>query len=107
MTAPLVPSSPTSSSRRNSSRKRDMAHVLVLVDIVNGRAAASTGELLAAAAGLGDPAAVVVAEPGAAAEVAQSLGALGAATVFVAEPANADSRLVTPQVAALQAATAA
>jgi len=84
-----------------------MAHVLVLVDIVNGRAAASTGELLAAAAGLGDPAAVVVAEPGAAAEVAQSLGALGAATVFVAEPANADSRLVTPQVAALQAATAA
>jgi electron transfer flavoprotein alpha subunit len=84
-----------------------MSHVLVLVEHANGRPAASTGELLAAAARLGEPAAVVVVQPGAAAVSAESLGALGAGTVFVASLANADSLLVTPQVAALQAAAQA
>ncbi|MHB1172414.1 MAG: electron transfer flavoprotein subunit alpha/FixB family protein [Lacisediminihabitans sp.] len=84
-----------------------MSHVLVLVEHANGQPAASTGELLAAAARLGEPAAVVVAPPGAEGVPAESLGALGAATVFVASLANADSLLVTPQVAALQAAALA
>jgi len=83
-----------------------MSHVLVLVEHANGRPAAGTAELLAAAARFGEPAAVVVVEPGAAVP-ADSLGALGANTVFVAGLANADSLLVTPQVAALQAAALA
>ncbi len=84
-----------------------MAYALVLVELANGRPAASTGELLAAAARLGEPAAVIVVEPGTAGEVAESLGALGAGTVFVASIENADTLLVTPQVAALQAAVLA
>lgn len=83
-----------------------MSHVLVLVELANGRPAAGTGELLAAAARFGEPAAVVVVEPGATVP-ADGLGALGATTVFVATLANADSLLVTPQVAALQSAALA
>lgn len=83
-----------------------MSHVLVLVEHANGRPAAGTGELLAAAARFGEPAAVVLVEPGVAVR-ADSLGALGANTVFVATVADADSRIVTPQVAALQAAALA
>ena len=82
-----------------------MSHVLVLVEHANGVPAAGTGEVLAAAARFGDPAAVVVVEPGAV--VSDGLGALGANTVFVATLANADSLLVSPQVAALQAAAIA
>ena len=83
-----------------------MSHVLVLVELADGRPAAGTGELLAAAARIGEPAVVVVVEPGATVP-ADSLGALGAHTVFVAGLAGADSLLVTPQVAALQAAALA
>jgi len=83
-----------------------MSHVLVLVEHANGRPAAGTGELLAAAARFGEPAAVVVVEPGVAVP-ADSLGALGANTVFVATVADADSQIVTPQVAALHAAALA
>ncbi|HEY5231235.1 MAG TPA: electron transfer flavoprotein subunit alpha/FixB family protein, partial [Galbitalea sp.] len=63
----------------------------------------ATAELLAAAAQLGDPAAVVVGSSG----VAPELGKLGAKTVFVATVAGAESLLVTPQVAALEAAATA
>jgi electron transfer flavoprotein alpha subunit len=77
--------------------------VLVLVETLGGRPAAATGELLAAAAQLGDPAAVVVGDK----DVAAELGKLGAKTVFVASLPNAESLLVTPQVAALEAAAAA
>ena len=79
-----------------------MSHVLVLVELVGGKPVAATAELLAAAAQLGDPAAVVVGDKAVAAE----LGKLGATAVFVASVANADSLLVTPQVAALEAAVA-
>jgi electron transfer flavoprotein alpha subunit len=79
-----------------------VSHVLVLVELVGGKPAAATVELLAAAAQLGDPAAVVVGDKA----VATELGKLGAKNVFVASVANADSLLVTPQVAALEAAVA-
>jgi electron transfer flavoprotein alpha subunit len=80
-----------------------VSHVLVLIDLVDGKPAAATAELLAAAAQLGDPAAVVVGSK----DLAPALGKLGAATVFVASIAGADSLLVTPQVAALEAAVTA
>jgi electron transfer flavoprotein alpha subunit len=81
-----------------------MSHVLVLVELADGKPAGSTGELLAAAARIGEPAAVVVVEPGAAGDLATALGALGAGTVYIASRANEGSLLVTPQVAALKAA---
>lgn len=84
-----------------------MSQVLVLVELTGGKPAESTGELLAAAAVLGEPAAVVVTEPGAAKTIASDLGKLGAATVYSAEVAGADMLLVTPQVAALAAAAEA
>ena len=84
-----------------------MTQVLVLVELADGALDSSTSELLAAAAQLGSPAAVIVVEPGAAAGLAAELGALGAGTVFVASREGAGSQLVTPQVAALKAAVAA
>ncbi|MBX3091010.1 MAG: electron transfer flavoprotein subunit alpha/FixB family protein [Cryobacterium sp.] len=84
-----------------------MSQVLVLVELSDGKPAPSTGELLAAAAIMGEPAAVVVTEPGAAAGLSKPLGALGAATVYAATAKGADSLLVTPLVAALAAAVAA
>ena len=84
-----------------------MSHVIVLVEVANGALDNNTSELLAAAAGLGDPAAVVVAEPGIAETLAAELGALGAGVVFTASLPGVDSTLVTPQIAALQAAVAA
>ena len=84
-----------------------MSQVLVLVELADGAPVQATAELLAAAAVLGEPGAVVVAETGAAAGLATALGSLGAATVYAASVAGADSLLVTPQVAALQAAVAA
>jgi electron transfer flavoprotein alpha subunit len=80
-----------------------MSHVLVLVELAAGAPSGATGELLAAAAQLGEPAAVVVGSV----EVAPELGRLGAKTVFVAATDGADGLLVTPQVAALEAAVAA
>lgn len=80
-----------------------MSHVLVLVELVGGKPSSATGELLAAAVQLGDPAAVVVGSAG----LAPQLGELGAKTVFVAAVDGADALLVTPQVAALEAAVAA
>jgi electron transfer flavoprotein alpha subunit len=79
-----------------------MPHVLVLIEQADSPANA---ELFAAAATLGTPAAVIVTEPGAGPAAATALGALGAATVFVSEVA--DATLVTPLVAALEAAVAA
>jgi len=80
-----------------------VSHVLVLVELSGGKPVAATAELLAAAARLGDPAAVVVGSSA----VAPELGRLGAQTVFVASVAGSESLLVTPQVAALEAAAAA
>ncbi|MEO6942199.1 MAG: electron transfer flavoprotein subunit alpha/FixB family protein [Terrimesophilobacter sp.] len=79
-----------------------MSQVLVLVELTGGKPAESTRELLAAAAILGEPAAVVVSSS--AQDLAADLGALGATTVYVAATDGADALLITPQVAALAAA---
>jgi electron transfer flavoprotein alpha subunit len=80
-----------------------MSKVLVLVEHSDSVPAGNTGELLAAAAQLGEPSAVVVtgSDPTA---LAAALGALGAAAVHVATAD--DAAIVTPLVAALAAAAA-
>src|ERR1700712_1853016 len=84
-----------------------MSEILVLVDHSDGAVSAFTGELLAAAARLGEPAAVVVGKPGTADGLAPELGKMGAATVYVAESDQVGEFLLTPQVAGLQAAVQA
>ena len=81
-----------------------MTSVLVLVDYADGVVSGFTGELLAAAARLGEPAAVVVGRPGTAASLAAELGKLGAATVYAAESDSVSDFLLTPQVAGLAGA---
>ncbi|QNE45626.1 electron transfer flavoprotein subunit alpha/FixB family protein [Glaciihabitans sp. INWT7] len=63
--------------------------------------------LIAAAAKLGTPVAVVVAAPGDGAAMSSQLGALGAAQVYVAETDQVGSLLIAPHIAALEAAAAA
>ncbi len=84
-----------------------MSQVLVLVEQHGGVIAKVTGELLAAASQLGEPAAVVVGRPGTAESLVGELGALGATTVYAAESDEAAGFLVTPAVAGLAAAAAA
>ena len=83
-----------------------MTKILVLVEHTDSTPAGSTAELLAAAAALGEPHAVVVTESDAAG-LATALGALGAVAVHAATVPGANSLLVTPRVAALAAAFAA
>src|SRR4051794_37397243 len=83
-----------------------MSKILVLIEHTDATPAANAGELLAAAAVLGEPHAVVVSSTDAAA-LAAALGPLGAAAVHVATVSDAESLLVTPKVAALAAAVAA
>jgi len=83
-----------------------MSKILVLIEHTESKPAANAGELLAAAALLGEPHAVVVTSADAGA-LASALGALGAVAVHVATVADADSVLVTPKVAALAAAVGA
>ena len=82
-----------------------MSKILVLIEHDGATPTANAAELLAAAAQLGEPSAVVV-TTGDGAALAKALGALGAATVQVATVADGDT-LVTPAVAALAAAVAA
>ena len=82
-----------------------MSKILVLIEHTDSKPAANAGELLAAATTLGEPHAVVVTSSDAGA-LASALGALGAAVVHVATVPDAESALVTPQVAALAAAVA-
>ena len=82
-----------------------MSKVLVLVEHTDSTPDSSVAELLAAAAQLGEPSAVVVTATDAPA-LASALGALSAATVQVARVAGAHELLVTPTVAALAAAVA-
>ncbi|WP_353648604.1 electron transfer flavoprotein subunit alpha/FixB family protein [Nakamurella sp. A5-74] len=84
-----------------------MSDVLVLVDHLGGELHSSAGKLLAAAATIGTPVAVVVGKPGSAAALTAPLAEAGAAKVFVAESDDAETLLITPEVAALQAAAAA
>jgi len=63
--------------------------------------------LIASAAQLGTPVAVVVARPGSSDSLVAELGALGAAHVYVAETDHAGNLLGAPQVEALASAAAA
>ncbi|WP_018682158.1 electron transfer flavoprotein subunit alpha/FixB family protein [Actinokineospora enzanensis] len=80
-----------------------MSEVLVLVDEIDGEAKKVTFELLTAARELGEPSAVVVAAPGTAARLKDSLAAYGAAKVYVAESDDVPNYLVTPKVDVLAA----
>ena len=84
-----------------------MNNILVLVEHSAGAVSGFTGELLAAAARLGTPAAVVIGAPGTADALAPELGKLGAATVYAAESEDAARFLLIPQVAGLQSAARA
>jgi electron transfer flavoprotein alpha subunit len=84
-----------------------MSEVLVLVEYGESGLRKVTGELLAAAARIGTPAAVVVGAPGTAARLAADLAAAGAAKVYAAESDAASTLLTVPAVAAVQAAAAA
>ncbi|KFF59332.1 electron transfer flavoprotein subunit alpha [Cryobacterium sp. MLB-32] len=84
-----------------------MGQILVLAEHSQGTLTAVTGELLAAAARLGEPSAVLVGRPGTGDALVAALGALGAQRVYVAEADEAETLLITPAVAALEAAVAA
>ena len=73
-----------------------MAEVLVLVELnpAGGGVRKTTLEALTAARALGEPSAVVIAAPGSAAGVKDSLAEYGAATVYVAESPEVDEYLV-------------
>ncbi len=83
-----------------------MSEVLVLVEHSEGSLKKVTGEMLAAAARIGTPAAVVVGPVGTAAALAEALGAAGAAKIYAAESVDPGEVLLTPVVAALAAAAA-
>lgn len=80
-----------------------MSKILVLIEHTDSQPAANAGELLAAAAQLGEPHAVVVTSADAV-PLASALGALGAVAVHAATVPDAESLLVIPQVGALAAA---
>jgi electron transfer flavoprotein alpha subunit len=80
-----------------------MSEVLVLVDHSDGEVRKVTFELLTAARRLGEPAAVVVGEPGTADKLTAGLAAYGAAKVYAAESAEVGGFLLTPQVGVLAA----
>ncbi len=84
-----------------------MSDVLVLVEHEDGALKRTTGELLAGAARLGTPAAVVVGRPGTTTALTAALGAAGAAKIFAAESDVAGEVLVVPELEALTAAVAA
>ncbi len=78
-----------------------MAEVLVLVDAVDGSVKKSTLELLTAARAIGEPSAVVIGAPGAAAAVKGTLAEYGAAKVYVAESDEIGGYLVAPKAEVL------
>jgi len=83
-----------------------MAEVLVLVDAVDGTVKKSTLELLTAARVIGEPSAVVLGAPGAAAALKATLGEYGAAKVYVVESDELDGYVVAPKAEALVAVVA-
>jgi electron transfer flavoprotein alpha subunit len=80
-----------------------MAEILVLVELnPDGNGVRKTTlEALTAARALGEPSAVVIAAPGTAAAVKDTLAEFGAATVYVAESDDIDSYLVAPKAEVL------
>src|SRR5437764_9816970 len=80
-----------------------MAEVLVLVEPnpTGGGVRKTTLEALTAARALGEPSAVVIAAPGTAAGVKDTLAEYGAATVYVAEAPEVEDYLVAPKAEVL------
>jgi electron transfer flavoprotein alpha subunit len=83
-----------------------MAEVLVLVEHADGELKKVTSELITAARALGEPSAVVVGPTGTAAPLTDGLTVAGAEKIYVAESADVDGYLVTPQVDVLAALVA-
>ncbi|MGM0930464.1 MAG: electron transfer flavoprotein subunit alpha/FixB family protein [Actinomycetota bacterium] len=82
-----------------------MSNILVLAEVTqNGRIHDSTPMLLAAAAKLGTPVAVVAASSDAGSSLTEQLGAAGAAEIFIGQSARVSELLVTAQVASVMAA---
>jgi electron transfer flavoprotein alpha subunit len=85
-----------------------MSNVLALIETTSAGDVANTAPgLIAAAATLGTPVAVLAASPGSGAVLADRLGALGAEQVYIAESDQLGKLLVSPQLEALAAASAA
>lgn len=84
-----------------------MAHAYVLVEHTAGELLPVTGELIAAARNLGVVNAVVVGTSEQTESIQGKLGELGAENVILAQTADADSRLILPQVDALVLAASA
>jgi electron transfer flavoprotein alpha subunit len=85
-----------------------MPNILALIELSSTGAIQNTAPaLIAAAARLGTPVAVVLVAPGSGAELVDALGALGAAHVYLAESDQVDKLLVSPQLEAMVAANAA
>ena len=85
-----------------------MSNVLALIETSpDGEVRGTAASVIAAAARLGTPVAVVALAPGSSDGLAAHLGSLGAAQVYVAETKQAGRLLASPQVEALAAAAAA
>ncbi|MFD1210777.1 electron transfer flavoprotein subunit alpha/FixB family protein [Arthrobacter sp. GCM10027362] len=85
-----------------------MSNVLALIETsADGEIRGTAAAVIAAAAKLGTPVAVVAMAPGSSGGLAEHLGSLGAAQVYLAETDQAGKLLATPQVEALAAAAAA
>lgn len=85
-----------------------MSNVLALIEVsAAGEIRNTAAMLIAAAARLGDPVAVIAAKPGAGAAIAEQLGALGASQVYVGETDAAGALLGGPELEALASAAAA
>jgi electron transfer flavoprotein alpha subunit len=85
-----------------------MPNVLVHIELsAAGEILASAPELIAAAARIGSPTAVVATKPGQAAAVAEALGGIGAVQVYVGESDQVGVALIAPQLEALASAVAA
>jgi electron transfer flavoprotein alpha subunit len=79
-----------------------MANILTLIETSsNGELLPTAPELLAAAARLGTPVAVLTVAPGSPVSFATELGAMGAEQVYLAESEQLDKLLVGPQLEAL------
>jgi electron transfer flavoprotein alpha subunit len=85
-----------------------MSNILTLIEVSStGTIRNTAAGLLAAAAKLGTPVAVIAVKSGTGAALATQLGELGASQVYVAESDKVGAVLVTPEVDALVAAHAA
>jgi electron transfer flavoprotein alpha subunit len=78
-----------------------MAEVLVVVEAAGGAVKKVTLEMLTLARGLGEPAAVVLGAPGAAAALSAKLAEYGAAKIYAAESDEVDRYLVAPKATVL------